>query len=253
MENPVTLKKKDLKKNFKEIYPNYDGEKTKVVSLEDAVKIVVESMEKSGGSYTGEQAMKILSKFDVGNTGKIAKNEVKKSLMIAARLEVMNEKMIIKMKKKWEKKQNKKKKASKEEKKKAKLAKKALKKAFKEVLGEVGKYEWVSFNDAEKLIGQIMVKVEMPLSNEEMTKLMAQLDEPKNDAVHKKEIKLICKHLTKRREIDFEKANYQRAKWMATKEKKEQKRAKKEEKKQQKLNKKLEKKQAQKPAETPKE
>ena len=62
--------------------------------------------------YATEQAVKILTKFDVGSTGKNAKNEVKVSLLIAAKIEELNEKKIDKMKKKWIKKQNKKKKAS---------------------------------------------------------------------------------------------------------------------------------------------
>ena len=232
MEKPTKIDRKLLKKCFKEIYPNYDPEKLKVVSRESAAKIVSECMNKCGKDYTPLQAEKILEKFDSENKQQNAKNEVKKTLMVAACAEELTEKKIMKMKKKWQKKQDKKKKASKEQ----KLKRKALKKKFKAAVKELKKglktegKSWISFEEAEAVTVKLMEQLEMQTDKEQLAEIFAKLDNPKKEALTLKEVKLACKQLMGRREIDYEKAHEDREKWMKKLEKKELKQKKKQEK-----------------------
>ena len=232
MEAPTPVNKKAIKRTFKEIYPKFDPEKTKVVSQEDAINILVECMTKNGLTYSPEEAKKILIKFDVDKNGKNAKNEVKRSLMIAARIEELNEKMIMKMKKKWEKKQNKKKKASLQEKKKAKQLKKKFKGSFKVLMNNrpCVKNELISFNEAEGFATTLLTNMEVEVNKDKMMDLFAKMDSTNAQGLHIKELKLICKELVGLREVDLERAHNQRTKWLLKKEKKEMKRKKKEEK-----------------------
>ena len=244
---PTPVNKKLIKKQFKLVYPKYDAEKTKEVSLEDAAKIIVECMTNAGQTYTPEQAVKILSRFDVDKNGRNAKNEVKKSLMIAAKLEELNEKMIQKMKKKWEKKQNKKKKKSKEDKKKDKLLKKQVKKTLKAMI-QVKNFEkkgLINLNDAETFVIEFMQKMNKECDSSQVKEVLAKLDSTNSGGVTRKELKITCKQFIGKRDIDFEKAFAQRAKWQVKKEKQAMKKVKKEEKQKAKL---LAQKEANKPA-----
>jgi Ca2+-binding EF-hand superfamily protein len=232
MEASPVVNKKALKKEFKQVYPKYDPEKTKVVSKEDAAKIVVECMTNCGQQFSAEEANKILDKFDLDKNNQIAKNEVKSTLLIGAKLEELTEKMIQKMKKKWEKKQNKKKKASKEEKKKAKELKKFFKSSFKELMKQklVDKHAMISFADAEAWATTLMNNMSVDVDKDKMMDLFAAIDSSNEGALTKKELKLACKQMVGLRDVDLEKAQHQRNKWKKKQEKKKMKELKKQEK-----------------------
>ena len=153
MEKATPINKKDLKKQFKLVYPKFDAEKKKEVSREDASHIIVECMKNVNQVYTNEQAVKILEEFDVANTGNNAKNEVKVTLMIAAKIEELN-------------------------------------------------------------------KMEVKVNNDQIKELIAKLDSTNDNGLYKKELKLIVKQMIGRREIDFDKAFEQRAKFKVKQEKK---------------------------------
>ena len=232
MEGAPKVNKKDLKKQFKAVYPKHDPEKTKVVSTETATQIIIECMTNCGQTYSAEEAQKILGKFDVDSNGQVAKNEVKSALMIAAKIEELTEKMIMKMKKKWEKKQNKKKKATKEQKKERKQLKKKLKEAFKATLKPLpyDKHDFIGMGEAESLVTSMLASMELKVDESAMRELLASIDCSNAQGVTKKELKIACAQLAGMRDVDLERAHQQRTKIMLKKEKKEMKRMKKEEK-----------------------